>query len=209
MVSMLATTVPSMPAIDISKLAALDERTAAPPRTPAAAAAFAPPPEAFAPPPAPASSASSAPGTHPHFLSQAFKPPPEAGELGEEELVVERSTRAIRLAKQFRNAEVPEPEARSGRSSRSSLGASSSPPAHESRSSLRTPSSPPARESRSSLRTPSSPPARASQSSLRAPASASGSSTRVGAPPVRGSLLVLALVAAVAIAIFATVVLRH
>jgi hypothetical protein len=203
MVSMLATTVPSMPAIDISKLAALDERTSAPPRTPAAAAAFALPSDAFAPPPTAAPPASSAPrassasGTSPHLLSQAFKPPPEAGELGEEELVVERSTRAIRLANQFRNAEVPEPDApRAARSSRSSL---------------RAPSSPPARESRSSLRTPSSPPARASQSSLRAAlsASASGSSTRVDARPARSSLLVLALVAAVAIAIFATVVLRH
>jgi hypothetical protein len=194
MVSMAASTVPSMPAIDISQLATLDERTGAGPDDPsessrrsrssrgsagsrAAPAAS----EAFAPP-------TTAAGTPAHLLSQAFKPPPEAGEMEDEELAVERSTRAIRIANQFRNAQAPEPAA--------------SPPAEAARS---------LRVSRSSLRTPSSPPdpsprsSRSSRSSLR-PESPTAEPAR---PGIRSSLLVLALVAAVAIAIFATVALRH
>jgi hypothetical protein len=180
---MAATTVPSMPAIDISKLATLDERTPAPPRT-AARDAFAPPPSS----------------TPSHFLSQAFKPPPEAGELGEEELIVERSTRAIRLANQFRDAEVPEPDALSADGSSRTLRSSRSP--------LRTPSSPPGRASQSSLHRPSSPPLRPSQSSLRSPASASGSSTALVPPAVRGAVVWLAVAAVVAIAVL-VLVMHH
>jgi hypothetical protein len=91
-----------MPAIDISQLARLDEVDAPTRRGPeqrssvrapgsASASATTMPPDAFAPPP------------------DAFAPPPEAGQDEVQELEVERSTRAIRIASQFRSAQMAIP----------------------------------------------------------------------------------------------------
>jgi hypothetical protein len=95
----------AIPALDASKLARLDEVTAAPPRLPHPAAqpggrSIGPPGDPFVPPQT---------GPINPLVSQAFAPPPEAGMQSEDvELGVERSTRAIRLDARLR-AQASEP----------------------------------------------------------------------------------------------------
>lgn len=105
----------AIPAIDISKLARLDELAGAPATDRARAAAgglgpFAPPPDAFAPPRE--AHAVRTPGP-PAGAARVFEPPAEDPESADQVLEVERSTRAIRLEQRYRDAQAASPPAAS------------------------------------------------------------------------------------------------